>query len=195
MNKVLLLSSLLVSLFLVGISSTQAQTIVPARLKDIRTVYVDDGAFRFLFSSCATRVGNVVLPCPKHVSEQVKFLDAFKRWLIKSGFTLTETREGADGIIEGTLSIDESDWREQRRRDGLDERGRVKKGKDDDCETDEYRRVDPRWSVDAWLVNQNGRRLWKLGSEYPMISYAGGLAKIEGKKLAKALEYDFKHAR
>jgi len=192
MNKVLLLSSLSVSLFLFNISSTPAQTLVPARLKDVRTVYVDEASFRFLFSSCSTQVGKMVLPCPEHANEREKFLIAFKRWLIKSGFSLAEGRESADGIVQGTLSIDESDWREKRRREGLDERGRVKK--DDDCETDEYRPVDPRWSVDAWVVNRNGRRLWKLGNEYPMISYAGGPAKIEGKKLAKALEYDFKHA-
>ena len=193
MNKVLLLSSLLVSLFLVGISSTQAQTIVPARLKDIRTVYVDDGAFRFLFSSCATQVGNMVLPCAKHAYERDRFLTALKRWLIKSGFSLTENLESAEGIVQGTLSIDETNW--QGSPTSISRENVGKKKKDDDCDTDSFASNGPKWSVDAWMVNQEGRRLWKLGSEYPMISYAGGLAKIEGKKLAKALEYDFKHAR
>jgi hypothetical protein len=194
MNKVLLLSSLLVSLFLVGITSTEAQTIVPVRLKDVRTVYVDDASFRFLFSSCATRVGKMVLPCPKHAYERERFLVAFKRWLTKSGFTLAETRESAEGIVQGTLSIDERGWSNDPRRDPL---GDLRKGKkdDDDCDDEVRTYNEPKWNVDAWLVNQNGRRLWKLGFDYPSISYAGGPAKIEGKKLAKALEYDFKHDR
>jgi hypothetical protein len=135
----------------------------------------------------------MVLPCPKHADERVKFLDAFKRWLIKSGFTLTETREGAEGIVQGTLSIDETHWQEDPRSLGRDNAG--KKKKDDDCDTESFATNGPKWSLDAWLVNQDGRRLWRLGGGYPSISYAGGPAKIEGKKLAKALEYDFKHAR
>src|SRR4030095_16570814 len=108
-----------------------------------------------------------------------------------SGFTVVEDREGAEGIVQGTLSIDETNWRDEERRRNASRIGK----KDDDCDTDGPSSNEPRWSVDAWLINQNGRRLWKLGGGYPMISYAGGPAKIEGKKLAKALEYDFKHAR
>jgi hypothetical protein len=132
----------------------------------------------------------MVLPCAKHAFERDRFLAAFKRWLIKSGFTLAETKESAEGIVQGTLSIYESahplvEFRREKE-------NRIGK-KDDDCEVEEA--GGPQWNVDAWLVNQNGRRLWKLGFDYPSISYAGGPAKIEGKKLAKALEYDFKHDR
>ena len=43
------------------------------------------------------------------------------------------------------------------------------------------------------MLNQDRDRLWTLQAGYPDISYKGSSkAKIEGKKLAKAVEYDFK---
>src|SRR5215470_20379444 len=134
MTKVLLLSSLLISLFVLGINSMSAQERnVPVRLKDVRTVYVDDASFRFLFSSCATVVGKMVLPCAQHAFERDRFLAAFKRWLIKSGFSIAETKAGAEGIVQGTLSIDERGWRGDPSRDSLPDQRRAKKD-DDDCD-------------------------------------------------------------
>jgi hypothetical protein len=43
------------------------------------------------------------------------------------------------------------------------------------------------------MTNQASKRIWRLGVGYPSISYSGERPKIEGKKLANALEYDAKH--
>lgn len=176
MNKVLLL---VLSVYLFSVVPASAQTIVPVRLKDVRTFYVDDKSFKFAFSSCGTQVGNLILPCPGHASERVKFLAALKRWLVKSGFTVVDSRADAEGIVQGSLSIDETGWPEE-----------IKKQEKHQA----YNPYDPQWNVEAWLLNQDGRRLWTKYGVYPEISYIGGKAKVEGKKLAKAIEYDIKHA-
>lgn len=179
MNTVLRLSVFL-ALFLVCGGLSGAQTIVPVRLKDVRTIYVDDKSFKFAFSSCGTQAGNLILPCPQHGTERLKFLDALKRWLSKSGFTIVDNRSEAEGIVQGRLSIDEIGWPDELKRQE---------------KHPTYNPYEPQWNVEAWLVNQDGRRLWTKEGVYPDISYTGGQAKVEGKKLAKAIEYDAKHAR
>jgi hypothetical protein len=50
---------------------------------------------------------------------------ADKIWL----FTIVESREGAEGIVQGTLSIDETDWRDEQRGDAT---RRESESEDDD---------------------------------------------------------------
>jgi hypothetical protein len=164
--------------------AVDAQARVPQRLADVKSLYVDERSFTFTFSSCGTNVGGMIVVCQKHYGERQKFLAALKRWIEKSGFTLAADRDSADGIVQGTLSIDESF-----RRDKIpypDEEQRRKAPMNGEAE----------WNVTAWAVNQNGRRIWQLRYDYPDISYGiSGKPKIEGKRLAKAIEYDFRKKR
>jgi len=198
MNRIALSMSFIFLFFLTG-GSAAAQVIVPVRLADVRTVYVDERSFKITTSSCGTYAGGYYLPCPQQSAQRVKFLASVKRWLGKLGFTVVDDKKTAEGILEGTLSIDD-----HLNRDGTygPERGPSKnkhrdrdKLPDLDTVPSEYRQAmfEPRWSVTAWLTNQDGHRLWVLGTDYPGISYSGEKGKIEGKKLAKAIEYDFKH--
>lgn len=161
-----------------------AQNPQPSRLADVRSVYLDERSFNFAFSSCGRNVNGMVLVCAKHAGEREEFLISLKRWLAKSGFTPASDRNGADSILQGSLSIDDT-----YRRD------------DTPYPNDEQRRKAPlkgeaQWSVSAWVINQDGRRIWTLRYDYPDISYKpSGRAKIEGKRLAKSLEYDFKKKR
>jgi len=161
-----------------------AQNRRPSRLADVHSLYVDDRSFHFTFSSCGKTVNGIVLVCASHAGEREEFLIALKRWLVKSGFTLALDKDAADGIMQGTLSIDDT-----YRRDDIpypDEEQRRKaplKG-------------EPEWSVSAWVISQDGRRIWTLGYGYPGISFKPSeRPKIEGKRLAKSLEYDFKKKR
>lgn len=161
-----------------------AQTVVPVRLADVRSVYLDERSFNFTFSSCGTSAGGMVLPCPKHSIERLQFLDALKRWLEKSGFTLAADKDGAEGILQGTISIDDN----FRRDDSTD---RDKKHRRTGTKTRE-----PEWWITAWVINQDGLRIWTLAADYPGISYKPSeKPKIEGKRIAKALEHDFKKKR
>lgn len=176
---------LLLFLFTVFPTYTPAQpsfTVVP--LADVRSVYVDESSFRFVYSSCGTEAGGMILPCPKHAKERGEFLTVLKRWLGKSGFTVAASKEDADGIIRGTLHMDDSAKRLVGHRD---------KDKKKDYRHYVY---EPEWSVHVWMVNQDGDRLWTIGGGYPDISYKiSSKPKIEAKKIAKAIEYDFKRQR
>lgn len=160
---------------------TFAQSGARLRLADLKSLYLDEGSFRFRFSSCGHEVAGMILPCPEHASERFAFLTVLKRWLIKSGFIVVDNEKDADGILRGTLSIDENFDSEKRHR------------KHHDTNEPEYR-YGPVWNVQAWLTDQSGRRFWTLGL-YPSISYSGGLAKFHGKSVAKALEHDRKHSK
>ncbi len=183
--KKLRLLTVLFALF--AVCETWAQTsFTVVRLADVRSVYLDESSFRFTFSSCGTRAGGMMLPCAEHAVERSEFLAVLKRWLGKCGFNVVEDREQADGIVQGDLWIDD-----------LAKRPSVFASKDPK-NADRHAVYEPEWIVNAWMLNQDGERLWKLAGSgsYPGISYkASGLAKIEGKKLAKALEHDFKRAR
>lgn len=161
-----------------------AQNRRPSRLADVSSIYIDERSFNFTFSSCGKTVNGMVLVCAKHAGERDEFLIALKRWLVKSGFTLAPDKDAADGIVQGTLSIDDT-----YRRDNIpypDEEQRRKAPLKGEAE----------WSVSAWAINQDGRRIWTLGYDYPGISFKPSeRAKIEGKRLAKSLEYDFKKKR
>lgn len=182
--KALALPLLLTALIAVG--KVEAQKTRPVmRLVNVETVYVDERSFKIAFSSCGTKAGGMVLPCQKHAIEREEFLIVLKRWLGKSGFTVVENSADADGIVQGELRMDDNsnapaindpDYKKKRDLSQIDKAN---------------------WQVDAWIVNENGDRIWTIRREpYPGISYkADGKAKIEGKTLAKAIQHDFKKGR
>ncbi|MEP7077063.1 MAG: hypothetical protein ABI878_14755 [Acidobacteriota bacterium] len=199
MNR-FILSTAFLSVFTLLSVGTNAQTRVLVHLSDVNTIYVDDNAFKIVWSPCTQTVGTLRLSCAKDIAKRVDFLAALKRWLGKSGFTVVDNKDGAEAILDGTLGIYDQDYslrdtfprpgRRHRDKDG-------DKGKDKDAHRyphiDHQRSYQLRWEVKAWLVNQKDRRIWNLGPVYPDISYAGKQPKIEGKRLAKSLLYDFKH--
>jgi hypothetical protein len=153
------------------------------RLADVRTVYVDEKSFRFTYSSCGTKVGGMMLPCPKHALEREEFLIVLKRWIGKSGFTLVDNKKDADGIVQGSLFI--NDLATPVTKHNHD---------DKDKKSSKHRPThQTEWVVDAWIVNQDGDKLWIKGAGYPGISYGvSSKAKVEGKTLAKSIEHDYK---
>jgi hypothetical protein len=188
-------------LLLFATSAGIAQTRTLVHLSDVKTIYVDNSAFKIVSSSCGQRAGGYYLPCAKYGPQRAVFLVALKRWLGKSGFTVVDNKDDAEAILDGTLAIQDNI-----RRNGTygpaesvntKHRGDPDKLPSLDEVPSEYRSAlfEPQWTVTAWLTNQNTRKIWTLGSWYPGISYSGSKSKAEGKKLAKAIEYDFKHHR
>lgn len=176
---------LLLTIVVVAGSVSAQKTRPVMRLVNVENVFVDEKSFKITFSSCGTKAGGMVLPCQKHVVEREEFLIVLKRWLGKSGFTVVEKKEDADGIVQGEMRMDDyanapaindPDYKKKRDMSPIDKSN---------------------WDVNAWIVNENGDRIWTIRREpYPDISYkADGKAKIEGKKLAKAIQHDFKKGR
>lgn len=155
------------------------------RLKDVRKIFVDETSFRIVSSSCGTRAGGMVLPCQKHSTERLEFLVVLKRWLGKTGFELVDSEEKADGILQGTMAM--NDYAHQ---PSINDRIRGKRKDPDPIDM-------AQWDVVAWITNVDGRRIWTIRQEpYPEFTYGfSSKAKIEGKKLAKAIEYDRKKNR
>jgi len=185
-----LFSLVFLLLFFVFCETNIAAQIRPTnRLAEVRTVFVDDESFKVSWSSCGRRIGGMFVPCEKDNREREAFLDSLKRWLVKYGFTLALEREKADAVLQGDLLIE--DDLEQKRAD-LERLNRKKKD-------NEYQStyVEPSWSVRAWLVNDYGERFWRSDvGIFPPVSYKpSGIAKIEGKKLARKLQYDHKKAK
>ena len=169
-------------------SFAQAQAPSPAyRLQDLKAVFVDEESFKIVSSSCGTRVGGMLLPCAKHSRERVEFLIVVKRWLGKSGFNVVDSEEAADGVLRGDLSMDDF----------------AHAPSINDPEYKKKRDINPldaaEWYINAWIENRNGDRIWTIRrgeNAYPGIFYsATSMAKIEGKKLAKALQHDRKKGR
>ena len=128
----------------------------------------------------------MLLPCPKHAAERQEFLVALKSWIGKSGFTAVDDAKDADVVVQGSLSID--DRAEVLTDYGHDGKDKSKSRRD--------RKYQIEWVVNAWMINQDGKRIWIRGAGYPGISYGwSSKAKIEGKKLAKAIHHDFKNGR
>ena len=201
MQRVALLVPFLALFLFSGIvASGQARVLV--HLSDVKTVYVDDSSFKITSSSCGTYAGGYYLPCPEHSQQRIKFLVALKRWLGKTGLTVVDRKEDAEAILDGTLYIDDDMFRRDRSphpnrdRDG-DKRRDGDKSQSKDRHSGEYRSTvfEPIWSVEAWVTNQKGRRIWDLRHDYPGPSYWGEKAKGEGKGVAKAIQYDVKHHR
>ncbi|HMQ04406.1 MAG TPA: hypothetical protein PKD26_10860 [Pyrinomonadaceae bacterium] len=155
------------------------------RLKDVKKIFVDESSFNIVSSSCGSRYGGMLLACEKHVNERLAFLVVLKRWLGKSGFKVVEFEDEADGLLRGTMSM--NDYANE---PSINDGGRNRN-----------REIDPidiaQWYIDAWMLNRQGRRIWTIRREpYPEISYGiSTKAKVEGKKLAKAIQYDRKKNR
>ena len=185
MRKTVLFAAVIL---LVASAMAVAQTPSPAyRLQDLKTVFVDENSFKIVSSSCGTRVGGMLLPCAKHSRERVEFLIVVKRWLGKSGFRVVDSEQTADGVLRGDLSmsdfahapsINDPDYKKKRDISPLDA---------------------AEWYINAWIENRSGDRIWSIRrgeAAYPGIFYsATSMAKIEGKKLAKALQHDRKKGR
>lgn len=177
---------LLLAFFAAAASNAQTNS-TAYRLRDVRSIYVDDSSFPIVSSSCGTRINNMLLPCAKHSRERVEFLVVLKRWLEKSGFRIVNSETDADGVIRGDLSmndfahapsINDPDYKKKRDINPFDA---------------------AEWYINAWLENRDGNRIWTIRrgeNAYPGIFYkATSMAKIEGKKLAKAIQHDRKKGR
>jgi hypothetical protein len=81
------------------------------------------------------------------------------------------------------------------------EKEREKRKKDDKNDSasisdEHYLPGEPYWEVNSWLINQDGNRLWTKGDWYPEPSFGpSSPAKVQAKKLAKEIQYDFKKSK
>jgi hypothetical protein len=78
MKKVFILF-LLAIFFSLSQSSAQGQSNV-VKLRDVKTIYLDEGSFNFVTSSCMNTFGNLKVVCAKHINNRKEFLVALKRW-------------------------------------------------------------------------------------------------------------------
>ena len=189
----------LIVFFVVCHNESAAQNKNVDQLRDVKTVYLDETSFNFSFSSCQKNYGNLKVVCAKHLSERLEFLIHLKRWLGKYNFVLTADQSGADAVLQGDLSIDDNanarDFEERRR-------NRKKDDKNNPHESPSI--FSPNglpgesvWSVRGWLINRNGEKLWEsTAGNSPAISYkSGSQSKIEGKKLARNLQFGFEKSK
>lgn len=175
------------ALFFICQNPVSAQSDAVYRLRDVKTIFVDEDSFKITFSSCGREIGSVFVPCEKDNLERQKFLEDLRRWLGKYDFALTSEREKADAVLRGEIYIDDDTFRKKAEYD------REQKKKHPHLGHGFY---EPKWSVTAWLENQNGSRLWRNTGYAPQVSYKpSGLAKIEAKKLARHLQYNFKKSK
>ena len=196
MQKLLFPAFLLV-FFVFSSNNTPAQSSssIINRLQDVKTVYLDEDSFKFVFSSCSKTYGNLKVVCTEHWEQRKEFLSALSNWLGKYNFLLIGDKQKADAILQGDLSIDDLGYRNYKSA-GINktyEKG-TKNRKNDDREVDEKK---PRWEARGWLVNQNGEKLWESdGMNFPKPSFGWSKpSKIEAKKLARELQYDFEKSR
>lgn len=164
------------------------------RFKDIRTVYLDEKSFNFKSSSCMKTYGKLKVVCAKHWNERTEFLVALKEWIKKYKFTLVSEKDDADAILQGELSIDD-DYGTKEYNERTKNR---KKGKKNDSPSlfGEYLPGEPRWIVESWLVNQNGDKLWIKGDWFPEPNHGwSSPAKIQAKRLAREIQYDFEKSK
>lgn len=168
--------------------NVEAQVKAKVFLADVKSVYVDETSFEIVRSSCERQYGGLTIVCQKHIDERVEFLEVLKRWLGKRGLTVVSDRDTADSILQGTLSTSDPTPGEPMFRSSA---GSTETGYAQD--KNDY----TPWVVDAWLLNQNGHRLWTIRDpvKYPSVNFsANGYAKVEGKKLAFAVKHDIKKA-
>ncbi len=188
--------------FIICQNESPAQHNVVYKLRDVKTVYLDEDSFKFSSSSCMKSYGNLSVVCSKHWESRAAFLVALKRWLGKYNFVLTADKQSADAVLQGDLSIDDDYSTEM-----FNERERKRKKDAKNGKKDEYESPsmfpngmlpgEPVWTVRGWLINQNGNKLWTSPFTEPpgSITYTGKPSKIEGKRLANKLRYDFKKSK
>jgi hypothetical protein len=193
MRKLITLSLLFV-FFIISQNNALAQSNVVNRLRDVKTVYLDESSFRLKFSSCGKIFGGILLPCSKHSVQRQEFLAALNRWLEKYDFTLTTDKQKADAILQGELSIDDYGYRNYKSA-GIN-KTYGKNTKNRKGESQQIKENKPQWQVVGWLINQSGDKLWTKGGWYPEPGYGWSeLSKIEAKKLARELQYDFEKSK
>lgn len=179
--------------FAVFHNSVSAQFTV-VRFKDIRSIYLDEKSFNFSSSSCMKTYGKLKVVCAKHLKEREKFLATLKEWLVKYKMILVTEKDEADGILQGTLSIDDNAGT-MVNRDRDKER---KKGTSKDDSPSLFGDLLPGeagWNVNSWIVNQDGDKLWMKGDWFPEPGYWwSSPAQVQGKRLAKEIQYDFEKA-
>ena len=175
-----------------------AQNNVIYKLRDVKTIYLDEDSFKFSSSSCMQTYGKLNVVCSKHWANRAAFLVALKRWLGKYNFVVTADKQNSDAILQGNLSIDD-DYSTQE----FNERMRKRK-KGDKNDPNESPSMFPSgvlpgeavWTVNGWLLNQDGDKLWTSPfQDPPVFSVSGKPSKVEGKRLAKKLQYDFKKSK
>lgn len=178
----------LLSLFILAllVQSSLAQKPPVTRFANVETIFVDRSSFRIIFTSCGREAGGMFIPCSKANKKREAFLDSLERWLDKYGIRVAKDIAAADAVLRGTIHMD--DDVEQRRRDHKSGVGR-------DLPPGEWREED--WTIDAWLENEFGDRLWRSGQrDYPKPGYGwSAIDKIKAKELAKEIEYSKRKAR
>jgi hypothetical protein len=157
---------------------------------------VDEESFDFVSSSCMKTYGTQKIVCDKHLKNRAEFLAELKKWIEKYKFNLVSEKDDADAVLQGNLSIDDEYWRRaNRERD----KNRAKGKTSDDSPSifaDGRLPGEPYWTINSWLVNQNGDKLWTKGGWFPEPSYGwSSPAKIEAKKLVREIQYDFEKSK
>jgi hypothetical protein len=177
-------------------SSVFAQSTI-TKLRDVKTIYVDEKSFNFKSSSCMKIYGNQKVVCTKHLDNRKEFLATLKVWVEKYKFTLVSKKDDADAILQGDLSIDDNfTTREHDERTRNREKGKKDNNDSPSLFNPDYLPGEPLWNVDSWLVNQNGDKLWTKGGWFPAPSYGwSSPAKIQAKKLAREIQYDFEKSK
>jgi hypothetical protein len=187
-------------LFVIYQNESPAQTNVAGRLRDVKTIYVDETSFGFISSSCMKYYGNVKVVCSKHLTNRIEFLLALKRWMGKYNFVLAPDKASADAVLQGDLAIDD-DYATREHLEIMRDRDK-KGGKTDPNKSPSIFAPNALpgesvWTVNGWLVNSNGDKLWTSPvGDSPGISYmSGNKSKIEAKKLARKLQYAFEKSK
>jgi hypothetical protein len=166
------------------------------RLRDVKSIYVDEKSFNFVSSSCMKTYGTQKIVCDKHLKNRAEFLAELKKWIEKYKFNLVSEKDDADAVLQGNLSIDDEYWR-QANRERNKNRAKGKANNDSpSIFADGHLPGEPYWTINSWLVNQNGDKLWTKGDWFPEPSYGwSSPAKIEAKKLAREIQYDFEKSK
>lgn len=141
--------------------------------------------------------GTQKIVCSNHLKKRTEFLTELKKWVEKYKFTLTTEKDDADAVLQGELSIDDDYWTRENRNKA---KNRPPDKGDDRASpsifVDGHMPGEPLWTINSWLVNQNGDKLWTKGDWFPEPSYGwSSHAKIEAKKLAREIQYDFEKSK
>lgn len=174
---------LVFSFFALLAQNSVAQKRPVMRFANVETIFVDRTSFRITYTSCGREVGGMFVPCANANKKREAFLDSLERWLDKYGIKVAKNIAQADAVLKGKIHMDDNV--EQRRRDHKSATG-------DDRLPADWRDED--WTIDAWLENEFGDKLWKSGQrDYPKPGYGwSGIGKIKGKELAKEIEFSIR---
>ena len=188
-KPVTFLMLLLFALLVQTMVRAQAPTQPVMRVVNVRSIYVDRASFKITWTSCGTKVGGIFLPCGQANVKREVFLDALERWLEKYGIKMAAAADSADAVLRGSIHMDD----DMAAKDRDFEREKRRRGKDEIVSRENY---EEDWSVTAWLENRAGDEIWRSGGYYPKPGYGwSSIGKIEGKELAKEIQYNIKKKR